>query len=448
MIPVLLSLLLTGHGAEPHALGTLPEVPAAAAELPVGPPRAVAASPGQDLAALIRTLPAGSTLTLAPGTYAGPVLVDRPLTLAGEGAHIEGGGRGTVLVIAAPDVTVRGLRLSGSGSDSGAGDSGVLVGADRFKLEALTIEDTYIGVDVRQANQGWISGCTIRGRRALAMGLRGDGIRLWESDQNRIEDNRIEDVRDVVVWYSYQNTLARNVVTGARYGTHFMHASDNRVEDNAYDGDVVGVFVMYSDHIELLHNRVSGARGEAGVGFGFKDSDDPVVRGNALLGNTTGVYLDGTPHRIGGQAVFEENLVALNHAGVRVHGSLAGALFQHNQLHENPVQVLVDGGGDALGVRFEGNAWSDYAGYDLDGDGVGDLPYRLFSATNGLLDRHPQLRFFHGTPAAGLLDLLAAAFPMFAPPPLLQDAHPRVGDQALAAGPRPPQSDALPAIPR
>lgn len=422
--------------AQDHALGELAPVVATEAAIPEGPPRTLEIRPGEPVQEAIASLPAGSTLRLLPGTHGGPALVDRPLVIEGEGATLRGQGRGTVLIVAASDVVVRGLRVAGSGSDSNSGDSGVLVGGDRVELDGLLVEDSYIGIDLRQANDNHVHDCRIVGREHLAMGLRGDGVRLWESDRNRVEDNEIHGTRDMVVWYSYQNTFAGNRVSGGRYGTHFMHASDNRVVDNAYDGNVVGVFVMYSDRIVLERNRVSGARGEAGVGLGFKDSDEVEARDNALLGNTTGIYLDGTPHRVGGSAVFERNLVAYNHTGLRLHGLVQGASLLENDLHENGLPVVADGGASAERVRFEGNRWSEYAGYDLDRDGVGDLPFELRSATNGIVDRRPLARFFHGTPAASLLDLLAAAFPMFAPPPLLVDPRPRLGGAPLIVGPR------------
>lgn len=434
LTPLLLLALLAGR-AQDHAPEGAGPLAVERGEIPAGRARRVELAPGADLAAAVAALPAGSTLRLAPGDHTGPLVIDRPLTIEGEGASLLGNGQGTVLVIAAPDVVVRGLHVAGSGSSSNAGDSGVLVAADRVELDGLLIEDSYIGVDLRQADHAIVRGCRVRGRAHLPMGLRGDGIRLWESDHNRIEDNELESVRDLVVWYSYHNTFARNRVRGGRYGTHFMHASDNRVEDNAFDDNVVGIFVMYSDRIELVHNRVSGARGEAGVGLGFKDSDEPTATDNALLGNTTGIYLDGTPHRVGGTAVFERNLIAHNHTGLRLHGLVRGARFADNDFHENGAPVLADGGADAMGVGFEGNRWSEYAGYDLDRDGYGDVPFEQTSAINGIVDRRPLARFFHGTPAAGLLDLLAAAFPMFAPPPLFVDSRPRVGASRLAAGP-------------
>lgn len=406
----------------------LAPVPVAVAPIPVGPPRTLDLHAGDDMSAAIHGLPAGSTLTVEAGVYRGPVHVDRPLTIRAEsGAVIEGAGTGTVLVITADDVTVLGLAVRGGGSDATQGDAGVLVAGQRVRLEGVDVSDALTGIDLRAADDGAVVGCHVTGKSGSALSQRGDGLRLWESDRNRIEGNTLANVRDLVVWYSEYNTIAGNHVTGSRYGSHFMHASHNTVTGNAYTDDIVGVFVMYSNDLQLTDNVVARANGAAGMGFGFKESDAITVTGNRVFGNTTGIYLDHTPHRIGGLASFVDNTLAYNHAGLRIHGSETGAEFRSNRFHENATQVSVDGRADASGTLFEGNNWSDYTGYDLDRDHFGDIPYAPSALSSTLTQRRPAMAFFSNTTAAGLLDLLAMAFPMFAPRPVLVDARPALG---------------------
>ena len=108
-------------------------------------------------------------------------------------------------------------------------------------------------------------------------------------------------------------------------------------------------------------------------------------------------------------------------------------MFAGNGFVSNVNPVAVDGGGNATGSHFDGNSWSDYAGYDLDANGDGDLPFELRSTSGALRDRRPSLAFFTETPAAGLLELLGRAFPMFAPRAILTDPAPRMtwGDLAM-----------------
>lgn len=437
LVALFLSPALAQSG-ESHAAEALAPVSVERAPIPEGPAVTISVLPGDDLQARIRALPAGSTVRLGAGTYAAPVHIDRPLTVEGvPGTVLMGQGKGTVLVIAADDVTLRGVRVTGGGADATTGDAGIVVDGDRFLLDGVTVDGVLIGIDVRQSDDGRITGSTIVGRADVPMGRRGDGIRLWESNRIHVERNHLLGSRDLVVWYSYHNRIAENHIEGCRYGTHFMHSDDNLVVGNDYDGDVVGVFVMYSERIVLRENRVTGAKGQAGVAFGFKESDDIEVDRNWVVGNTTGIYLDGTPHRIGGSAYVHDTLLAYNDTGLRMHGPTPGARFEGNELHENGIPVAVDGRSDALASTFEGNWWSDYAGYDLDRDGRGDVPYELRTLSGGLGASHPQVAFFADTPAANLLDFLAAAFPMLAPQPLVRDLSPRVGPSPLVVPARP-----------
>ncbi|GDX79068.1 copper-binding periplasmic protein [Deltaproteobacteria bacterium] len=419
----LLTLALAG---EHDAAAPAPVAVSLGTGIPEGTPKKIEVAAGADINAAIAGLPAGSTIQLLPGEHRGPVLIDRPLTLLGP-ARIVGPGQGSVVVVGAPDVTIRNLEITGSGLDATAGDAGVVVGADRARIEEVRIVHTFLGVDLRRSNHSIIRGCTIEGREDGPIGTHGDGIRLWESDHNEIVGNHLEHVRDMVAWYSEHNSFTDNVVEGSRYGAHLMHAEGTHLERNRFIDDVVGIFVMYSRDVVITNNLVLGADGAAGMGIGVKESDALTVTHNRLLASTLGIYIDSAPNRPDSFALFTDNLIAYDHMGLRFNGVRAGARFEGNNLHENHIQVAVSGGGQAGAATFTGNRWSDYTGYDLDGNGVGDLPYAPRSLARSVVDRRPAAAFFDGTPAAMLLDLLAAAFPMWSPPPMFTDDAPRMG---------------------
>ena len=46
--------------------------------------------------------------------------------------------------------------------------------------------------------------------------------------------------------------------------------------------------------------------------------------------------------------------------------------------------MVIEGGGDAADVAWSGNYFDDYAGYDLDRDGIGDVAYELRSFEDDL----------------------------------------------------------------
>jgi nitrous oxidase accessory protein len=93
----------------------------------------------------------------------------------------------------------------------------------------------------------------------------------------------------------------------------------------------------------------------------------------------------------------------------------------------------VAGGGDARGAEWSGNAFDDYAGYDLDRDGVGDVPYELRSLTSDLVAGRPALAFFRGTPALALVEAIGRIVPLFEPRLLLVDPAPRLTPVGLGS---------------
>jgi nitrous oxidase accessory protein len=396
------------------------------------PCRAVA--PGVDLQTALDAASDGDTLCLAPGSYAGAITIARGITLWGpRDAVVKSDGRGTTVRVAGAGAVLLGLTISGSGSRYDKQDAGLLVASDRVRVEGVEVRDAVFGITVEQARGVEIRGNRIVGRPEPMLGLRGDALRLWEVHDSTVESNTVVDGRDVVVWYSSGNRIVDNVVTGSRYGTHFMYSHQNVVARNRYVRNVVGVFVMYSRQVALRDNVMAASGGAAGFGLGLKESSGLDVAGNVLVKNTVGMYIDSSPFQPEMPNRFTRNIVRLSETGVLFHSSPHENFFTGNSLRDNFQQVRVDGGGDALGVAWSGNDFDDYAGYDLDGDGVGDVPYELRSLTNRLTSTYPALAFLHGTPSLALLEAVSFILPLFQARTLLVDPAPRMAPLSLGS---------------
>jgi nitrous oxidase accessory protein len=118
---------------------------------------------------------------------------------------------------------------------------------------------------------------------------------------------------------------------------------------------------------------------------------------------------------------------------VLFHSSPHESVFAGNSFRDNFQQVRVDGGGDASDVVWRGNDFDDYAGYDLDGDGLGDVPYELSSLSNRLTSTYPSLAFLHGTPSLALVEAVSFILPLFQARTLLVDPAPRMAPLSLGA---------------
>ncbi|HLU38738.1 MAG TPA: nitrous oxide reductase family maturation protein NosD [Planctomycetota bacterium] len=404
------------------------DAPVAAAR--AAPPRPAAGTdvaPGT-LPAALEAAPEGAVLCLAPGRHEGPIVVRRKVTLWGPpDAVVAGSGRGTTVTVEAPGSALLGFTVDGSGTRFDLLDAAVHVAASDVRVEGLTVRGALFGILVQRAARVVVRGNEVVGTGQAAMGLRGDTIRLWEASDCTVADNFVRDGRDVVVWYSDRARVVRNTVLGGRYGTHFMFSRDSTVEGNSWVGNVVGLFVMYSHGIAVRDNLVSRCTGAAGIGIGLKESGNLAIERNRLIANTVGMFFDSSPLDPDEHNRVAENVVRLSGTAIHFHGGAARNRFLANTFRDNHHQVRVDGGGDALAAEWLGNAWDDYQGYDLDGDGTGDLPYEVRSLATQLTGKYPDLAFFHGTPALFLVDLTGKAMPMFRPKTLLVDRAPRVG---------------------
>lgn len=401
---------------------TPPSLPAPSGprEWPAGA-GAVVAADEKELVALLASGP--SEIWLADRTYHGDFTVHRALTLRGTGKSVlDGSGSGTVLEIEADGVSIENLVVRDSGQSNTREDAAIKASGHGVTLRDLRTEDTLFGIQLANCKSCIIDRVHVAGTKGGE--LRGDGIKVWESDGSIVQSSLVDGVRDVVVWYSKHVTVKNTVVKKSRYGTHFMYAHDSLAEGNRYLENEVGIFVMYSNRVQGRENVLAGARGAAGMGFGFKESETVTLEKNWVVANTTGIYLDQTPRSPNQEVRFEHNVLALNDVALRTHGANRGILFRHNDLHGNASVGEVDGGGDMQRLVFEDNYWSDYAGYDLDHDGRGDVAYEVKRLSGDLTDAHPQLRFFRGTVAMNLIDAIAEAVPTFSRRKLLTDPVP------------------------
>lgn len=424
--PCLLALLLPlAACSAPVEPGTVP---------PPRPTGGAVIAPGTALRDALAAAADGDVLILAPGRHEGPLAVGRRVTVWGpRDAVVASHGEGSTIDVRADGTVLSGFTVDGSGGRFDLLDAGVRVQARDVVLDGLALRRALFGILVERSQRVTVRACDIVGVGGEAMGLRGDGIRLWETTDSLVEGNLVRACRDCVVWYSSRNRVIDNRVYGCRYGTHFMYSHENEARGNRYLDDVVGVFVMYSHDVVVRGNLLARAGGAAGVGLGFKESGNIDVLDNDFVANSTGIYIDTSPMDINHKNRFVGNRLRLSDVAIAFHSSPKRNEFVDNDLRDNVHQVRVGGDGDATKIEWRGNHFDDYQGYDLDGDGRGDVPYVLASLSGELTSRHPDLAFFRGSPVLALADLAGHVMPLFAPRTLLEDPTPRIDAPAGGA---------------
>ncbi|MBF0372077.1 MAG: nitrous oxide reductase family maturation protein NosD [Alphaproteobacteria bacterium] len=384
-------------------------------------PWAAAATPLQPL---IDAVPVGGRLGLAAGIYEGPAIITQPLSLeGGPGVIVDGGGKGSVIVIKTNGATVQGLTIRNSGTLHDTVDSGIQVRGRGNVVKDNVIENCLFGIDLQQSDTNVVRRNTITSQD-IDLGVRGDAIRLWYSNRNRVQDNVVTDSRDVVVWYSHENEISGNDVRNGRYGLHFMYSHHNVIENNHFLRNTVGVFMMFSNDLVIRGNRVVESNGPSGLGIGLKETSGTIIEGNDIVGNATGLYLDISPYDPDSGNEVKGNRFAFNGMAILFHSDWEGNAITGNDFIGNFGQVMVRGGGTAKRQGWAGNYWDVYEGFDRDRDGTGDTAFELFSYADRLWMDVPQASFFRTSPALEVIDFLERLAPFSPPLLLLRDEKP------------------------
>lgn len=377
------------------------------------------------LQALIDATPVGGTLRLAPGRHAGPVTITKALTLDGGGkARIVGSGRGTVLSVAANGVTLRGLRVSGSGESHDGVDAGILLEGDDHRVEDNVIEDVLFGIHLKQVNRSRIAGNRVTGKR-LDVGMRGDAIRLWYSRHNAIENNHFQRARDLTFANSPDNRIAGNRFQDGRYGMHVIFSPRLLIENNRLADTGTGIIVLYSPDLVLRGNHVAHALTGGGGGIVFKESHDALVEGNEVLHCSVGLRVDAPPEAVG-KLTVRNNRFAHNVIGLFFYGEEGGHRFTDNRFENNLTTVGISAPGAGSANVWRGNYWDDYQGFDRDQDGIGDTPHEVYLFADRIWMENPLATFFRNSPVLEMLDFLERLAPFSTPHLVLRDPAPRM----------------------
>jgi nitrous oxidase accessory protein len=380
---------------------------------PRGPVRSVT-----EALALVR---AGGRVDVQSGIYREPtIVVDKPVAITGEpGAVLDGQGTREIMTIVADDVTVRGLTFRDVGGSVVQDNAAIkVVKASRCLIEDNRIENGFFAIYLADVSSCRLAGNVLEGN-ARSEATSGNGIHLWSARDITIEENEIRGHRDGIYFEFVRNTVVRRNVSeqNLRYGLHFMYSDDCRYAENVFRRNLGGVAVMYTKGIEMIGNRFEDNWGSAAYGLLLKEIYDPIIEGNRFQRNTTGIVADGAVRIVASKNEFIGNGWAL-----KLLGSTYDGRVESNDFVGNTFDVTSNGSGGAL---LAGNYFDSYRGYDLDRDGIGEVPHhpvRLFSV---IVERNPPSIILLRTLFVDLLDVAERVLPSLTPATLV-DGRPAV----------------------
>ncbi|HEX6574951.1 MAG TPA: nitrous oxide reductase family maturation protein NosD [Gemmatimonadaceae bacterium] len=367
---------------------------------------------GPTLAQAIASAKPRSVIVIMPGRYGVTnVTVDKPLTLAGRDfPTLDAQGKGEVLIVTADDVTITGIHFTGTGVSYTQDRASLRVAnAGNCNLNGNKFDGTLYGIYLAK-----VTACRIENNILNASGkteaTSGNGIHLWSARGITIAGNTVSGFRDGIYFeFVHDTKVTANVSeTNLRYGLHFMQSDDCSYVNNTFRSNGAGVAVMYTKRVHMTGNSFLNNRGSTAYGLLLKEIEDSRIEGNIFADNTTGLYADGADRIRATRNEFRRN-----GWGVKVGGSTIDGVFTRNNFIDNTFDVTTSSREPS--TKFEGNFWSTYSGYDLDRDGIGDIPHppvRLFAV---ILERSPQAIVLMRSILAGVLDAAERAMPALTP---------------------------------
>ena len=387
-------------------LALLVTTPVLAGERPVPP------GPGQLAQAIAGAAP-GDVLVLIGGAYPGPVTIDRPLTIAGpQGAVVDGLGQGTVITVAAPDVTLRGFSVTGSGSVNQNLDAGIkiLKGADRAVIQDTHLSGNMHGIDVHGGRDAHVIGNDIIGRQNDRMNERGNGIYVWNSPGTLVEGNTVRFGRDGIFSNaSRDGTYRNNVFRDLRFAVHYMYTHRSEVSGNVSIGNHLGFAIMFSDRVVVKDNLSLGDR-EHGLMLNYANNAD--VSGNLVRGGAKKCLFIYNAHK---NLIYDNRFQG---CGIGIHFTAGSErnVLTGNAFVTNREQVKYVGSRHMeWSLDGRGNFWSDHPAYDLNGDGIADGVYRPNDLMDHILWSQPAAALLTGAPAVQLIRWSQQSFPATLP---------------------------------
>ena len=385
--------------------------------------------PGRPQQAGNDAAPAGASRILAGGREGGPVPIGKPLTLTGEaGAEVVGNGNGSVITVATPDVTIRGLTVTGSGITLEGMDSGIFLeqSAARAVVEGNHMVDNLVGVFIHGAQDAIVRGNLIEGRRDLRMGESGNDIQVWNAPGAAVIGNDLRYGRDgIYVIASRKNLFHGNRMRDLRFAIHYMYTSDSEVSGNLSFGNHAGFNIMYSDRLKVADNLSIRDRDK---GLMFNYANMSVISGNVVKAAPEKCLFlfNANKNRIRDNW-FEGCDIGIHFTAGSERNAIAGNAFVGNRTQVKYVGTRYldwsDGG--------RGNYWSDNPAFDLNGDGIADTAYRPNDLMDEVLWTAPSAKVLVNSPAVQVIRWAQTQFPALYPGGVV-DSAPLMAPPAVA----------------
>ncbi len=358
------------------------------------------------------------TIIVKKGTYYEyDIIIDKPLTIIGKNYPvIDGRLKGEIITIHSDNVTVDGFHIINVGTSYTEDYAAIrIVKSKKFIIQNLKLEKLFFGIYLEKSKEGKILNNTIIGDAKQEYNS-GNGIQLWYSKNIEIEGNYVQGVRDgIYLEFSDFCNITNNISKGnIRYGLHFMFSNNDIYKGNTFENNGAGVAVMFSKKIKMYNNIFKENWGSASYGLLLKEINDAEIIGNTFEKNTIGINIEGT-NRIN----YKNNDFIRNGWAIKVRGACYANIFSGNNFLYNSFDLSYNS--KLNDNNFDNNYWSNYTGYDLDKNGIGDVPYRPVKLFSYIVNRTPETIILLRSLFIDIIDFSEKVSPVFTPDDLLDN---------------------------
>lgn len=347
----------------------------------------------------------------------GNLVIDKKVKLIGKNHPIlDGQSQNEILTIEADSVVVSGFKFINVGESYTKDFAAIrMVKSYGFRIESNRIEGAFYGIFVEKGGRGIIRNNQIEGKASLEY-KSGNGIHLWYSKDMHIEGNEVYHLRDGIYFEFVKNTqiINNNSHHNIRYGLHFMFSDDNLYQNNRFESNGAGVAVMFSRRITMRGNSFIDNWGISSYGLLLKEIYDSSIEKNYFLRNTIGIHLESTTRIKYVNNTFSENGWAIRSPG----GSYSNHFFKNNFLNNTFDLAYTGAMNDNI---FRGNYWSQYTGYDINKDGVGDVPYRPVKLFSYIVNKSPESIILMRSLFVDIINFSEKVAPVFTPEELIDN---------------------------
>lgn len=376
--------------------------------------------PLKTISAGIQTSHPGDTLQVFAGTYPESGLsINHPLTLVGIGRPVvDGNHSGEIITVTAKNISIKGFTFRGSGLSHLDENAAIRFEAVQSgTIQDNIFEDNFFAIYISKSSDCLIQGNSIAGL-AESESRSGNAIHMWYCKNITIEGNTISGHRDgIYLEFVEQCQIINNHSShNLRYGLHFMFSNHNRYHHNQFDHNGAGVAVMYSRHVDMHDNVFADNWGSAAYGLLLKDIYDSNIENNQFKNNTVGLYSEAC-NRI----QVEGNVFKQNGWAAKIMANSMDNVFTHNNFFANTFDIATNSRQNFN--TFSQNYWNRYQGYDLDKDGIGDIPYHPVKLFSLLTEKNEPTLMLMRSIFVEFMDMAESYIPILTPATLV-DSEP------------------------